>query len=144
VRLGVAERGESAKTGTRQGCRPDRPAVAQILRQRKAGTQPGQCLFDLTAPVYRVQWDEAAHKLGWHPGPPHGLRHTGPSYDLLTAYRTLDQVRTRGRWRAKTSVLRYGKSHIYVAAEATLPTKLREDGALLYANFGVRPEVALQ
>ena len=71
------------------------------------------------------------------PGPAHVARHVGPSEDARgTAhhgpYRTQDQIKNRGRWRAKTSVLRYPKSFILSAAEDALPKPLFSQGESLW------------
>ena len=81
--------------------------------------------------------------------PPHALRHTGPSYDLLEQgspsrpYRTLAQVQHRGRWAAEKSVLRYGKTMFYLRALAAVPEHLVKYGERRRAALGSRPEVAI-
>ena len=142
VHLGRAERGESAKTGIRQGVRPDRAGVAALLRARKAATLPGRKCYPISKAAYRTVFDRACRALDYDAGPPHALRHTGPSYDLLEGYRTIDQVRVRGRWRAKTSVLRYGKTHILLAAESLLPPNVRALGDRRLGALGARPASA--
>ena len=142
VLLGVPERGESTKTGTRQGVRADRDGVAQILLKYKARTSPGKRLFDISIKEFGVLWRKALAALKFDAGPPHTLRHVGPSHDTLTNYRTIDEVRTRGRWRAKTSVLRYSKSHALIAAAAAVPIHITEQGQRVISRLGSRPEKA--
>ena len=141
--LGVAERGEATKTGTRQGVRPDRFMIADIIRQCRNRTRPGTKVFTISPSEYRQRWHSATKKLGFFPGPPHCLRHTGPSFDFLTGYRSLDHIRTRGRWSGVSStVLRYAKTHSYIAADAAQPTNVKEHGQVLLESLAARPTVA--
>ena len=41
---------------------------------------------------------------------PYHVRHSGPSWDRLQQYRTLESIQKRGRWRSFLSVQRYEKS----------------------------------
>ena len=143
IMLGVAERGEQTKTGVRQGVRPELPGVVERLRRRRARLKPQDKLFTLTPARYREKWQRACRKLAYNPGPPHQLRHTGPSYDYLTGYRTLDQIRVRGRWAHNSStVQRYTKTHTYVEAQQAVPTSLRDHGQRIYDAHGPRPKQA--
>ena len=45
IQLGVAERGESTKTGVRQGVRPDFELTKQILANRTRGRKSNEKLF---------------------------------------------------------------------------------------------------
>ncbi len=129
VSLGVPERGTATKTGTRQGVRPDFAGTEVLLLQYKRGTAPGEPLFPIQPPVFANWWRKALAALQYgEAGPPHTLRHVGPSHDVMTGYRTLDQVKNRGRWRAKTSVLRYAKSHTLIKAGGQLPPHLIRSG----------------
>jgi len=148
VLLGVAERGESTKTGTRQGVRPDRIGVSRILSRLRACTPPGCSVFPIDPSVLRNWWNSACAELGYDPGPIHTLRHVGPAHDMAALdgcppYRTLTQVRVRGRWRAKTSVLRYAKTHALLAARASVPTHVTELGLPELRRLGARPSFAL-
>ena len=71
--------------------------------------------------------------------PPHSARHTGASVDLARNYRTLDQVKRRGRWSADKSVERYAKTGAWIAAEATQPRWVRERGGALLGQRAARP-----
>jgi hypothetical protein len=138
--LGVAERGEQTKTGIRQGVRPELPGVVQRLQRRCASLRPQDKLFKLTPAQYRHKWSRACRRLGYNPGPPHQLRHTGPSYDYLTGYRSLDQIRVRGRWAPNSStVQRYTKTHTYIEAQQAIPPQLRDVGQAIYDKAGPRP-----
>ena len=48
--LGIGDKGDGTKTGTRQCVRPDRYAVAQSLRARRDRTRPGHKMFNVSAP----------------------------------------------------------------------------------------------
>ena len=140
--LGVAERGEQTKTGVRQRVRPELPGVVERLRLRCSALKPQDKLFKLSPAQYRQKWSRACRRLDYNPGPPHQLRHTGPSYDYLTGYRSLDQIRVRGRWAQNSStVQRYTKTHSYIEAQQALPARLRELGQTIYDKAGPRPAV---
>jgi len=121
ISLGVAERGEATKKGFRQGVRIDRAFVAEIIKKHKRAAPKGSNIFRVQPRKLLEHWHQACDTLGYWPGPPHALRHLGPSYDLLVAYRTKPQVKQRGRWAADASVQRYAKTHVYIAARAMLP-----------------------
>jgi hypothetical protein len=149
VSLGVPERGESSKTGIRQGVRPDRPGISEILMRRRDAAPKGAKIFPTTRGRVSRAWNRASVRLGHDCGPLHVARHTAPSEDARgTArhgpYRSLDQIRVRGRWRAKTSVLRYAKTHMLLRAEAQVPLRIREYGDEWLARFGERAEKAIQ
>lgn len=129
AQLGVPERGESTKTGVRQGVRPDRKSIGErLLYYKEQAIRAGRKrLFTHTPSSFYRSWNPSCLNLGYDPGPPHALRHTGPSYDMLEdtrsekPYRTIVQVQVRGRWRAKSSVLRYGKTFVYIRARSQVP-----------------------
>eukprot|EP00969_Alexandrium_andersonii_P156725 6928799-Alexandrium_andersonii.AAC.1 len=64
-----------------------------MLLARKSVLKPTDKLFRLSADQFRQQWHRACDDLRWWPGPPHSLRHNGPSQDALEGYRTLDAIR---------------------------------------------------
>jgi hypothetical protein len=142
VVLGVPERGESAKTGVRQGVRPDRDYVSDILRRRRRATRHGERIFKIAPQAFREAWARAAAALRLRVGPPHTLRHVGPSHDAFHNYRNLDRIRERGRWKVKSSVLRYSKTHALIAAAARVPHEVAERGRLALLKLGPRPAVA--
>ena len=57
-------------------------------------------------------------------------------------HRQSSQVHTRGRWSSAKSVLRYGKTFVYVKADAEVPDALRKAGAVRKRAAGCRPLVA--
>ena len=143
LRLGVAERSESTKTGMRQGVRVDSPYVLHILKRLCASGKPSDKLLDTNASRYRAAWQKAASSLGVDfIGPPHTVRHSGPSHDAATGYRTIWQIQRRGRWSSERSVLRYAKTHAWLEAGAKVPAQLMERGRELLALRPTRPSVA--
>ena len=143
IQLGIAERGEQTKTGPRQGVRPERPVLCLRWAAYRQRTKPGQKVVKVTAAKVSAEWATSAVRLRFDPGPLHTIRHTGPSTDMaqgpndcfdereageVTPYRGQREVRTRGRWKAKTSVLRYGKTHALMAAAARVPPDVQRRG----------------
>ena len=144
IALGVAERGEATKTGFRQGVRIDRPAIGAILRKHVKAARKGQKIFRVQQKIVLEHWHQACDKLGYYPGPPHALRHLGPSYDMLKSYRTERQAQQRGRWMADTSVLRYAKTHVYLAVQARLPASVVKIAKQYMWMIDARPEWPLE
>ena len=143
VKLGVATRGESAKTGMHQGGRVDHELVVAMLERRT--TNSSGKLFNSSKTRYAYVWKKAIRHVQGLPGcelfvcgPPHSVRHTGPIHDLAESYRSLEQAQRRGRWSSAKSVLRYGKTHAWVSALARLPEKLR---VLEHDPLGKRPAI---
>ena len=100
-------------------------------------------LLSLDSYLRKQDWEVLAY-LGISDlvGLPHSIRHTGPSYDVLVAYRDLREVQRRGRWRSDSSVLRYSRSHAYTKVLAQAPEDLRLAGEALISSLGVRRETA--
>ena len=144
ISLGVAERGEATKTGFRQGVRIDRAFVAEIIKKHKRAAPKGSKIFRVQPRKFLEHWHQACDTLGYWPGPPHALRHLGPSYDLLVAYRTKPQVKQRGRWAADASVQRYAKTHVYIAARAMLPDNVLRIAQQYMRLVDVRPVKPLE
>ena len=108
----------------------------------KNKTPVGHKVFKGTPVKFRSDWQDACRRLGYDPGPPHALRHTGPSFDVLVNYRPLPAVKTRGRWLAKTSALRYAETHLYIDADSRVLKHIRRIGRGERHRLGVRPEKA--
>ena len=148
--LGRGGRGESAKSGTNQSVRIDREGIAtKVLMYRDRARRAGQkFLFSQSVQTFYNHWNQACKSLKLNFGPPHCLRHTGPSFDLLQGpdnrpYRSLKEVKTRGRWSLDKSVIRYAKSGFYLHG-----LELISDSVVLYGkrrekDVGPRPAVAL-
>ena len=106
-------------------------------------TKPGEKLNSISPADYRKRWHEACRQLRYFPGPPHQLRHTGPSHDYITGYRTLEQSRVRGRWSAGGStVQRYAKTHSYIEAQAKFPQNWLQQSAVELARVDKRADKA--
>ena len=58
----------------------------------------------------------------------YSLRHGGASWDLVTARRTLPEIKGRGRWFADTSVRRYTKSARAFKEEQRIAPEMRAYG----------------
>ena len=91
---------------------------------------------------YAQAWHRASRQLQVDLGPMHSVRHSGPSHDMHSGYRSLWQVQRRGRWRSERSCLRYTKSHALVEAQARMPPEVMTSGAALYEQWGNRRETA--
>ena len=59
-------------------------------------------------------------------GPPHSIRHSGPSEDLSQNIASLETVRRRGRWKALESVQRYTKTFALVRFWSRTPSVTRD------------------
>jgi hypothetical protein len=69
----------------------------------------------------------------------HDLRHAGAANDIEQGRREMEGVRRRGRWRHLTSVQRYGKTHLLVAARRKFGSQVLSEGKL----FGRDPRRAV-
>ena len=139
LQLGVVERGETTKTGVRQGVIIDFPRVARATLRRAAGRSPKEKLFKTSTRQYTNAWRKAVRRLGLtFVGPPHSVRHTGPSRDHFLGYRTLTEIQKRGRWMSKDSVFRYSKDHVLVQMMARQPAAIRARGEELFLEWGER------
>ncbi len=122
----------------------DTPRVATMMQNRKSARGHGVRVFDITPARYRQLWTSAFKVLDLPLMPPHSLRHTGVSRDAYEGYRTLDQIKHRGRWTADSSVARYVKTHSWVVALAQEPDWVRDRAALISADWLPRPPIAKQ
>ena len=99
--FGVSARGESVKTGSNQGIVVRRGVVADIIRGLCAYWKRGH-IFRVSQQQLRKSWHWACRRLGIaFTGPPHSLRHTGPSEDIARLRTSLEGARRRGRWRRR-------------------------------------------
>ena len=144
--LGVSSRGESAKTGRDQGVVLDEPFSYEILHRRCSNLNQGDKVFPrLSALTYTKWWRWAAKQACGDSngaGKPHSARHSGPSKDLTTGYRSLEAIMKRGRWKALTSIHRYAKPHAYYACLAKLSPEERARGDAILEGRAPRPDVA--
>ncbi|CAK0863166.1 unnamed protein product [Prorocentrum cordatum] len=71
-----------------------------------AGAPQGKPVWAFTCPELARKFKETRSQLG-APAPPDMMRHSGPSIDGALQLRPLDEVRKRGRWVSRKSVVRY-------------------------------------
>ena len=132
----------TTKTGFNQGVRVDTPYAMQIIRDRVALCKSADSkLFPITDRDYQKSWRKAAKFVGTTK-PPHSCRHTGPSRDLATGYRSQPQVQRRGRWASEKSVRRYAKTHVWIRIQDEMPPWVQKRGAFLLSQRQPRPHVA--
>ena len=122
LEFGVSQRGESAKFATNQGVIIRRGAVTDMLLALRSTAPPNGRIFPITQANFRMAWHRVCRQLGlaWA-GPPHRLRHSGPSEDIARERASLESVRRRGRWKAMKSVQRYSKTSMLVKFRARMP-----------------------
>ncbi|CAK0798705.1 unnamed protein product, partial [Prorocentrum cordatum] len=101
------------------------PWLGPLLARARSG-DPQAPLFRLTAAQLSVLWREA---LGRAEVPtrcvPYQLRHGGPSHDRLKRYRSMAEIKRRGRWASDYMMRRY-EAHALVQQElAALPVDVR-------------------
>ena len=129
VSFGVASRGESVKGGSNQGAVLRRGPIADLLLGLKENTIKGELIFPFTQAHLREQWHRACAALGLgFAGPPHVLRHSGPSEDLARGRTSLEAARRRGRWKAMASVQRYTKTFALTKFRARMPPAVLATG----------------
>ena len=92
-------------------------------------------VFEFTQQKFRAEWGASLLRLGleWV-GPPHTLRHSGPSRDAFENRRTLEDIRRRGRWSQIKSIQRYSKRHELVVHKSRLTPTAKKQGEELIAN----------
>lgn len=100
----------------------DRAFVADALQAVVDDIAESEVVFAFAPEHYRNVWWKAldALNLRWC-GPPHSVRHFGPSADIAFHTRGLELVRRRGRWVAPTTVQRYTKDFRLTQHLAKLP-----------------------
>ncbi|CAK0871674.1 unnamed protein product, partial [Prorocentrum cordatum] len=101
------------------------PWLGPLLARARSG-DPQAPLFRLTAAQLGVLWRQS---LGRAEVPtrcvPYQLRHGGPSHDRLKRYRSMDEIKRRGRWASDYTMKRY-EAHALVQQElAALPVDVR-------------------
>ena len=119
--FGEAARGQSAKTGHNQGAVVRRGLVIDVFLAQKEVTVDGK-IFPMKQDALRKIWHKTLHNWGLDfAGPPHSIRHSGPSEDLARGRSSIEQVRRRGRWKSMGSVQRYTKSFALTRFRAKVP-----------------------
>lgn len=132
VLFGNSEFGETSKSGVADDVvladSPHRPWAHRILQKlirRFAGEDV--LLFDISLAKYEELFRKFCAKHGIKPSAftPHTIRHSGPSYDVLHAHRTFEQVQARGRWASAQSVARYRKPGRLLMEASKLPAGMK-------------------
>ncbi|CAK0877082.1 unnamed protein product, partial [Prorocentrum cordatum] len=103
----------------------DVPWLGPLLARARSGG-PQAPLFRLTAAQLGVMWRQAL-ELAEVPAKcvPYQLRHGGPSHDRLKRYRSMGEIKRRGRWASDYTMKRY-EAHALVQQEpAALPVDVR-------------------
>ena len=139
VILGLAERGERVKTGHNQGVVFDSLRLREEWRSLRRSLCPKQLAFPFSADDFRASWHAAKVKTGLtFVGPPHDLRHSGAAKDIEQQFRTLEQVRRRGRWKLLPSVQRYTKTWLLIRARERMSKQQLDEGRRLLLLRGPR------
>ena len=141
VHLGRSERGESTKSGRDQGVVFEDPYAIEIMARRVKDLGKRDRVFPITTDAIRRWWNKARSELGLPEAPAHALRHTGPSRDLATGYRTFEQVQRRGRWKAMESVQRYARPHMWATVCGQVRQDIRQRGQSILAQRPARPAI---
>ena len=133
--FGVSARGESVKTGSNQGVIICRSPVADVCLGLRPKTG-AEKLFKSSQVQFRKLWHKACGALGISfTGPPHSLRHAGPSEDISRGRASLEVVRRRGRWRSMDSVQRYSKTFALTKYRSRMPETIRLRGERIAADL---------
>lgn len=143
--LGVSSRGESVKTGSNQGATIRRGVISDLLLSLGELAPRGARLLPITQAEFRRTWHATCRRLGleWA-GPPHRLRHSGPSEDIARERSSLEAVRRRGWWKSMTSVQRYSKTFALVKIRARMPPTTRTAGEEIAKDLRAAVKAALQ
>jgi hypothetical protein len=123
--LGVAARGETTKTGAGFGVVIRRGWIATLVLALKILRCKGK-LLKIKQQAFRMAWTNTCRRLGLaYAGPPHNIRHSGPSEDLQNNVASLETVRRRGRWKVLESVQRYTKTFALTKFRSRMPPATR-------------------
>lgn len=129
LQLGVAERGEEAKTGVDQSVIIERDWVAALLWEHVRDRPPHQRAFFVSRSAFEYQWYRTLRRLDLgFVGGPHAMRHTGPTIDALLHNRSRDHLRVRGRWASLKSVGRYCKPNSLLRHNSRVPHHVLASG----------------
>ena len=145
--FGVSSRGETVKTGANQGVIFRRAVVTDLFIGLKmaATTHNWSRLLPLDQATMRKWWHKACLTIGiGFTGPPHTIRHSGPSEDLSRQRSTLEIVRRRGRWKSLDSVQRYTKTFALTKYRCRMPPPLLAQGKIIGDHLRDAVSQALQ
>lgn len=100
------------------------PQLGTFLQKLRTG-QPKRLLFQLEASALKRLWEETLETIGL--ARTHAvlyqLRHSGPSHDRLMRFRSLEEVKKKGRWGSDSSVKRYEAHALVNQHFQRLPTQ---------------------
>lgn len=144
LELGVRERGESSKTGVKQGVIIGRWWIRLMVLVMMKSKNKSDRLFPFSQQHVRALWNWLKKKHRLNLGPLHWLRHTEPAASIAERRRTLEEVRRLGRWASLTSVERYSKTHLLVKQREQLPVAVRERGEYLLEHPGELVQIILE
>jgi hypothetical protein len=134
LELGIAERGETTKTGTNQGVIPVHPALHAFYRRRKAESEPGARVFRFNIDTYRSNFNKEMETQGMEERGVHLLRHTCAVWLLEYEGWERNKVRDMGRWRKDRSLSMYGKRHLLLKNEGRLSKAQTERGFWMWED----------
>ena len=114
IQLHPEERGLPSKTGVfDDGVAVDpqyAPQLGKLLLQHAAGRDPDMPLFNLKYTHLRATLQDAFEILNLSDPSLYRLRHGGASFDRAMRFRSLPEVKKRGRWVSDASLRRYEKA----------------------------------
>ena len=132
LKFGRRHRAERVKTGQEQGVTVDLLFLRYILLERLLQIRGEERVFSFSQAKFRAEWGTTLLRLAIaFVGPPHTLRHSGPSRDAASGARTLEEIRRRGRWSQLKSVQRYSKGHELTVHRSRLPEAVIRRGTEL-------------
>ena len=132
LKFGRRHRAERVKTGQEQGVTIDSLFLKFIMLARLAQLRDDERVFPFSQASFRAEWGTSLLRLDLpFVGPPHSLRHSGPSRDAASGARTLEEIRRRGRWSQLKSVQRYSKGHELTVHKSRLPEAILRQGEKL-------------
>ncbi|CAK0804177.1 unnamed protein product, partial [Prorocentrum cordatum] len=114
------------------------PPLLQALRARAA---PGGLVFDMSYNQWALVFRRAATALHLGVlGPPSlcTLRHGGASHEYLAKFRSLDEIKKRGRWVSDSSLRRYTKGGRVAEQMRRLPISEQRRATRLVDTIGGR------
>lgn len=132
VLLGNSEFGETTKSGAQDDVvladSPHRTWANKLLKHiGKLYIGHDDRIFQISLPQYEQLFRNFSKQSGLKMSlfTPHVVRHSGPSFDLINEYRTIETIQARGRWVSPHSAARYRKPGRLLMTAANLPASLR-------------------
>lgn len=144
LELGKLERGETSKTGPKQGVVVGRDWIRLMMLVWIRDIKPSDRVFPFTQQHMRNLWNWAKRVLHLDLGPLHTVRHTEPAASVEERRRSLEELRRLGRWASLRSVERYSKHYLLVGARERLPPEVRSRGAHLPEHPGELVVIVLE